>query len=309
MLKRLDSNAVPQGAFSEIRLFIKVRNEAPRLPYWLQYYAALGVDRIFAIDNASTDATVRILLESESVHLFQTEALLCEHDQWINYLLNQYGRGYWCVVVDADEFLLNPFTGHKGLRILRDVLEQQRCDAMLAVLIDLYSKEPLGDVRYDGGDPLKTANYFDADLAAEQYETHAAFEGKPLDHVRLAGGIRKRVFNIAPVLTCFPFFKFNAGMWLTLGSHELNGARRHASVRLALLHFKFFDDFFDRVQGAVKLKQYWRNSLEYRAYERELDKNANPNFINDQSREFLGHEQLLELGFVLDPKQLLQIKP
>ena len=48
-LSRLDHNLIPD--LDEIRLFAKVRNEAKRLPFFLCYYRALGVDRFFIIDN------------------------------------------------------------------------------------------------------------------------------------------------------------------------------------------------------------------------------------------------------------------
>jgi len=40
---------------NEILLFLVVRNKAMRLPYLFEYYFSKGVDRIFVIDNGSTD--------------------------------------------------------------------------------------------------------------------------------------------------------------------------------------------------------------------------------------------------------------
>ena len=58
-IKNLGSrNLIPER--KEIRLFAIMRNESLRLPYFLEYYKNLGVDRFFLIDNNSTDGSVQV---------------------------------------------------------------------------------------------------------------------------------------------------------------------------------------------------------------------------------------------------------
>ena len=65
-MRRCDHRDVPRFAPQELRLFIVVRNEGLRLPYLLRYYFERGVDRLFAVDNDSTDHTRSLLLEQRA---------------------------------------------------------------------------------------------------------------------------------------------------------------------------------------------------------------------------------------------------
>ena len=61
LMERLDNLAIPDRA-EEIRCFFVGRNEAPRLPEFLEYHRRLGVDRFFFVDNGSIDESVEIAL-------------------------------------------------------------------------------------------------------------------------------------------------------------------------------------------------------------------------------------------------------
>ena len=109
LLKRLDNEPIPSDK-EEIRLFAVARNEELRLLYFLQYYFKNGVDRVFIIDNCSTDSTVEIALSVENVHVFQVQQdYKGNYGYWMEYFLETYGTNYWCIVVDIDELFLYPF--------------------------------------------------------------------------------------------------------------------------------------------------------------------------------------------------------
>ena len=71
-MERLDNLTIPDRA-EEIRCFFCGRNEALRLPEFLEYHRRLGVDRFFFVDNGSTDDSVEVALAEESVHVWRTE--------------------------------------------------------------------------------------------------------------------------------------------------------------------------------------------------------------------------------------------
>jgi hypothetical protein len=60
-MRSLDSREIPE-AKDEIRLIMVLRNEALRLPYFLEYYSDLGVNRFSVMNSMSTDESVSILL-------------------------------------------------------------------------------------------------------------------------------------------------------------------------------------------------------------------------------------------------------
>ena len=82
---------VPETQRPEIRLFVVAKNEAPRFPWFLNYYRRLGVDRFFVIDNGSEDGTADTLRGETNLHLFSTSHSYVGSRQglnWVSALLN-----------------------------------------------------------------------------------------------------------------------------------------------------------------------------------------------------------------------------
>src|SRR5262249_13912145 len=106
-IKIIDDRNIPL-ARTEIRAFVIVRNEALRLPFMLRHYFERGVDRIFVLDNDSTDDTRSIALSFDNTHLFYTKDVYPRAGAWVDLLLRHYGNGCWCLVLDADEMIVYP---------------------------------------------------------------------------------------------------------------------------------------------------------------------------------------------------------
>ncbi len=128
-VERIDNKEIKRDC-QEVRLFLVERNESLRLPNFLEHYRKLGVDRFFIIDNASSDNTVNYLLEQNDVHVFSTTEEFTQKEYWINELLEQYGTGYWCLCVDADELFLFPYYELISLHTFCDYLLSQGCNAL-----------------------------------------------------------------------------------------------------------------------------------------------------------------------------------
>jgi len=307
-MKRLDRQAIP-CAPREIRLFIKARNESLRLPYLLKYYFSLGVDRAFVIDNYSKDDSVDYLLSQKHTHVFRTHEKLHKESLWRNMLLQMYGLGHWCVVVDADELLVYPRCEDVSLRALCDFLEQNGYNTLNSVMLDLYADKPFRELTYAGGeDPLKIIPYFDREL----YNTGLYIIDGPFDEnnplindgfiyvgpERIFGGVRRRMLSANPLLTAFPLVKYSSEMFLTHGKHRIEGRTSVAPMRACLLHTKFLGDFVSRVHDAVKKEQYWQRSREYKEYKRVLDATYDMCFYFPGSEKYVNSDQLVKIGFM-----------
>jgi hypothetical protein len=286
-LKQIAHQDISKPKPDDIRLFMVVRNEALRLPYMLSYYKKLGVTEIFAIDNGSTDDTAKILAKESSCHLFYTEDSFEQFGDWIRKLLDSYGQGCWSLVVDADELLVYPLIERISLNKLCKYLDQHGFKAMHCLLLDMYPQGSLKNSDYAANlDPLSCAKWFDQ-------------TGYLRPRVRYYGGMRKRVFGIEPCLTKYPLLRYGKDNIPADGMHNVTTAKI-ADVTGALLHFKYLQDFHERVVEEAKREQHWNQASEYKAYARAVE--SDPNFSLD-------YEESTEYGdwHTLEGKELIQV--
>ena len=279
-----------------------VRNESLRLPFMLDYYFKQGVDRIFVLDNDSSDDTRSIVLSHDKTHLFHTKDIYAHHGSWIDLLLRRYGTGCWCLVVDADEMFVYPEYETISLKEWCYFLDHESFDALDCVLLDMYPDRPLSEIEYEQGvNPLQIARWFDEssyieDRAGPQYvpEMDILHQGPS----RFWGGMRKRVFDVLPCVSKFPLIKFKKSMFLSRGTHWIQGARV-ADLRGALLHFKYLSDFAHHVEQEVARGQRVDgNEREYNEYSMVLRRFPELNLRADVSVEFHGTRQLVVLGIM-----------
>jgi glycosyl transferase family 2 len=305
-IAKADLRAVPVAP-DEIRAFLVVRNEALRLPFVLDYYFAKGIDRIFVLDNRSSDETPSIVLERDNTHLFSTGDNFANKAYWVDHLLRIYGIGHWCVIVDADELLIYPYCESLSLADLCRFLDDTSSNAMDCVLLDMYPEVPLTQIGYRSGtDPLQAASWFDGGPFTEVGAGPVYMPGQNIVHdgpERLFGGMRKRVFDANPCLSKIPLVKFTNSMFLSVGTHLIEGA--HVSdIRGALLHFKYLQDFSDNVQREAARGQYWKGASEYKRYWSVVGSVPQLNLHNSSSIKYENSRQLVELGIMKASEQL-----
>jgi glycosyltransferase involved in cell wall biosynthesis len=311
-ISRLDNRAIPPGR-AEIRAFMIVRNESLRLPFMLRHYFDRGVDRIFVLDNDSSDDTRAIVLSFDNTHLFYTKDIYLHQGAWADLLLWRYGVGHWCLVVDADEMIVYPDFESVSLRQLCNFLDRESFDALDCVMLDMYPDRPLTEIKYiQGTDPLQMGAWFDKssyiEFGAGPWYCH---EWKILHQgpVRLAGGVRKRLFDVAPCVSKVPLVKFRRKIALSTATHLIQGARV-ADLRGALLHFKFLDDFAHKLRRDIEIEKDWHHShaAENKAYRANLNQNPNLNFMSPISEKFASSSQLVRLGIMKTSSKFVEYK-
>jgi hypothetical protein len=307
LIQKCDTRPVPAGR-GEIRLFMVARNEAMRLPFMIEYYRSLGVDRLFILDNDSTDESLEILKRSEKTHVFHTQDAFTHKADWLDHLLHRYGVGHWCVLVDADEKLVIPHAEFLSLRTLCHFLDKNRFEALDFTLLDIYSEKPLAAVSYlCGEDPLRVADCFDPNFIQKKsppdIKEHQMIYRGP---ARFYGGMRKRVFGMDACLSKFALFKFKRRMYLSPGAHFIESAKI-AELRGALLHFKFLNDFsLPKIKEQVERGFYWRNSVEYKTYLMTIEHDSNLCLHHPASLRYKNSKQLIDLGIIQSSKRLDQ---
>ncbi len=282
---RLDTHPIPNTK-GELRLFMCIRNESARLPYLFQYYRAKGVDRFFVVDNDSNDDSRSFLLSQNDTHVFGTKASYGNSgcgSEWIRHLLDRYGLGYWCLAVDADEFLIYPHWEECSIKDLTAYLDTAGSTAFHSFLLDLYSDRPLKDTVYQRGeDPLNVCSFFDLD---------------PDCLTRPIGNTRKRVFDVEVALSKVCLFKYAPHRWVSGGMHRVVGFDP-APIKGAALHFKFFSNFHERVVEEAEREEHWLGAVEYKGYAAKMTAEPGLTLWHPGSIQFTGSAQLIELGLM-----------
>ena len=279
-------------------VFAVMRNEALRLPRFLEYYRQLGTAGFVVVENNSTDATIDILNSQPDVLLYRTSASFVSKEGWLDLLLRRHGTDRWCVVVDADELLDFSDSAELGLRGLAKYLEEGGWNTLHAVLLDLYPPGPVSAVDYRaGGDYFDLDWYFDP-MSSMRKAPRVFWKGSGLDY-RFEGGVRERVFGVTNCCSKFPFFKFNPGMFLHDGQHYLEAARV-APMRGVLYHFKYLRDFVPHAREETLRAQHWKGAIEYRRYTETAKASGGVVTLRgDTSIRFEGMEQMLAEGVAI----------
>jgi hypothetical protein len=297
LMKRLDHKPIPAGN-NEIRLFTMARNESLRLPYFLDYYMNRGVDRVFLIDNNSTDDTVKMALQYDRVHVFQTMESFKNYYNWTESLLRRYGRGHWCVGVDLDEYLIYPHSERVAIDHFIEFLEQHHFSAVYCLLLDMYAGSDTHGISYQQGeDPLRYTPYFDPEFDMEHRYFHDVKFRRQFKTLRFGGGMRKRVFGVDPNCTKVPLFKFERGILTAAGMHAIDGAVV-ADVRGVVLHFKYLQDFMARSIEEADRQQHAAGAFLYKQMAEKLRDDASTNFYYEGAVKFESTRQLLDLGMM-----------
>ena len=282
-------------------VFAVMRNEALRLPRFLEYYRQLGAAGFVIVENNSNDETLEILRRQGDVLLYRTSASFVRKEAWLDFLLRRHGTDRWCLVVDADELLDFPGGAELGLSGLAAQLENGGWNALHAVLLDLYPPGSVSTVDYRaGGDYFDLDWYFDP-MSSMRKAPRVFWKGSGLDY-RFEGGVRERVFGVSNCCSKFPFFKFDPGMFLHDGQHYLEGARI-APMRGVLYHFKYLQDFVPHAREEISRAQHWKEASEYRRYTETAEAAGGDLVLREESSiRFEGMEQMLAEGVATSPE-------
>lgn len=289
----------------DILLFCTLRNEAIRIPFFLEYYRKLGIRHFLFVDNGSTDNFSDIVSNEDDISVWYTERSYKKSNfgmHWLNFLLRKYGSTHWCLTCDPDELLVYPYCDQRNLYELAEFLESEYRLSLFCLMLDMYPKVNISDAKYhEGQDPLEVAPYFDADLL-DQRSSYSR-------EVWIRGGVRQRVFfkkcpELSPALNKIPFIKWRWSYSYVSSMHcavpfFLNEphSRSHLSPTGTILHFKFLATMKEKVNEEMSRKQHFDDGIEYKSYQSHLSKNTN-NLLFEKSEKFTGWNQLIELGLM-----------
>ena len=286
-----------------ILAFATVRNEAERLPYFLAHHRALSVEHFLFVDNGSDDSTVDLLLDAPDVSLWETSASYRGSRfgmDWMNHLLMRHGHGRWCLVLDADELLVIPHAGSRGLPDLCNHLDDIGQEAFGALMLEVFPKGPVDQIVYrPGQDPLEVMPWFDA----TGYRTTRQ---PGLEHLWVQGGPRDRMFwkaepARAPTLNKLPLIKWDRRYAFVNSTHSALPPRLNRSYggpgsdgpSGVLVHTKFLPSIVAKSAEELGRQQHFGDPTVFADYHRALT--GAPDFWHPEAHHFEGWEQLERL--------------
>lgn len=290
----------------DILVFSAVRNEYPRLPWFLKYYRELGAAHFLFVDNGSTDETREYLADQPDVSLWTTKASYRRARfgiDWMNWLLSRYGHGHWCLTVDADELLVYPYCDTRNLLALTDWLDASQIRSFGAMILDMYPKGPIeAAVHRPGQDPLEVANWFDGG--------NYMISLNPLyRNLWIQGGPRARLFfpedpGRAPALNKIPLVKWHRRYVYASSTHSLLPRGLNLvydewggeKISGCLLHTKFVASFAERSEEEASRREHYADGHEYRAYRAGLFEDHTP--WTPWSERYSSWRQLDTLGLM-----------
>ncbi|WP_375401442.1 glycosyltransferase family 2 protein [uncultured Amnibacterium sp.] len=254
---------------ADIVAVVMVRNEADRMPYFLDYYARLGVQHVILIDNGSTDDLDAVIRERAQVSLLRADGSYGSArygNDWVNRVLTKYCAGKWTLYVDADEFLVYAGSTTRALPELITVLEAHGQAGLPCLMVDLYSDQAVGDNEYRRGvDPLSVCRLYDASGYERQYEQMSRTTW-------VKGGVRGRAFfadrQEGPALNKIPLVRWRRRYAYLKSSHQLwplrlNELAAKPMVSGALLHQKFLSSFATKADDTAQRGEHTQEYLAY----------------------------------------------
>ncbi|WP_108483905.1 glycosyltransferase family 2 protein [Oceaniglobus ichthyenteri] len=290
----------------DILLFCTVRNEALRLPYFIQHHRDLGVDHFLFVDNDSTDGTADLLTRQPDASVWQTTGSYKKSRfgmDWLGWLQLRHGHGHWCLTLDADEILIIPHQHAGRLPHLTRWLDQHGWHSFRTLMIDLYPKGPVRDATYVAGqNPADAIPYFDAD----NFTHHPRPE---LQTLLTRGGVRARHFfqsapHRAPTMNKTPLVKWHRRYSYLDSTHSLLPPRLNRSYPEpgfdrptgALLHTKFLNTIVEKSAEEKQRQEHFSNSALYDDYYDGLI--ANPDLWAPHAQRYVSWQQLEKLGLL-----------
>lgn len=283
-------------AKSDIVLFSTMFNEMIHIPFLLDYYRKLGVNKFFIVDNNSTDNTAEYLLSQPDVYYFWSSSSYKEAGDgmaWGNYLMDKYAQGNWCVVVDADEYLVYPNIENKKLPELTKYLDEHGYEALASFMLAMYPEDVQHQIAIQPGDNLIEKSPYFCNFYYFKGDVHCPY-------IHVSGGFYYKKNKQTTWCTKTPLIKRNNGIKHIASNHLITSAKV-ADITSCLLHLKLVGDFEKKAKLHIERKEHSGGGDAYKEYVRLYAGNGKFTDVEGTTK-FENSQQLIELGLIKNPR-------
>lgn len=316
-VRHIHGNKSPMHCVDDVVAFCLVRDGEYYVRGFIEHYLGVGVKHIVLMDNGSTDRTIEIASEYDQVTIVECHLPFREYKLAMRiFLVEAYGRGSWCLVVDIDELWEYPFLGELPLTTFVRYLEESGFTSVVAHQLELFAEEPivagheadqyLGSLRYfDISDVYRWPADSKCECVCPDDRLRRFFSGNTVTCPEIpvmARGVRWQLFGITPVLTKVPLFKLVGSVTpFVSSSHRVKGSIL-ADLSCVLLHMCLNQQLFAKAEACVEQGSYFNNSAHYRRIAERLA--LGPVAMPRHRRLYEGVKDLVALGFLHVSAQL-----
>ncbi len=298
-------------AQDELVVLCLLRNGRPYVKTFVEHHLSLGAKHIVLLDNGSTDGTIEALKAYENVTVLKTTMPFRRYQLLMRqYLVEQYGRNRWSLLVDIDEFFEYPFSDVISLKSLLRYLNEHQYTAVAAHMLDMFPEKPLAEITGDEDVPLKELHrFYDiSNISAFDYQD-AKGVGNVVsneDIEILQGGVQRTVFNISPLLIKHPLIFYDDELKPVDRSEHWAGNARVADFSGVLFHYKLLGTLYGLVRREVSERSYVNRHAKYEKYLKVLD--AAPELLikRETSRELKHVNDLVGTQFAVVSREYMR---
>ena len=309
-------------AKDELIVVSLAKNAEVYISSFIDHYIQLGVKHIFILDNGSTDNTVSITSKYPQVSVYQCSLSFREYNLLMRqFLLRRFGRkNRWLLCVDIDELFDYPCSDRINLGAFLRYLSTRKYTTIVAYMLDMFSEQPISHLDTESDNLKQAYPYFDISTISKfDYHEWYPYHGHSNRFIRkeklqnvlsnpeikhYSGGIRSKIFDLPNIYLIKHPLIFKDGKAELVHQHFVNYAHV-ADVSGVLYHYKLSAGFQDRIQDAIKNKQYWNDSLEYTKYHRVIEKIPDICFKTNSAEKFDSVNNLVHVNFLHITKEYI----
>lgn len=288
LLKNFDTSTVKQKQENDVQILCIVKNGAYYIEQFINYHHQLGVKQFTFIDNGSDDNTVNLAALFPFVRIFKNELpykIYWHHFK--RFMFEEYGKGYWNLLLDIDEFFEFPFESEISLDDLIDYNNKADFTAVVTQMVDLVPDEDILSLNKSNNFQKQHIYYSADNLKIESYN-------KILPKNKISNlvinfnmcGWRDKTFGVGDIMLTKHSFIKGDGILKYVHDHFVENASV-ADYTCILKHYKFGGDFKDYVENSVLEENHYDNSREYKKYKAK---------IKNQEGLNLYHKEMLSIN-------------
>lgn len=287
---------------NEVAVLCLFRDGMTFLPHYLDHHRKLGVSHFVFIDNGSVDGSTEFIKAQPDTTLFHSRLFFGDYKHTFKkFLCEEFGTNNWGLLLDIDECFDFPMSDQITLQQFISYLEANGYNTVVANLLDMFSNQAILELVESQEDMSAMYQYYDLTHLdkADYNKVFGTTNQVANDRIQtLIGGVRKRFFNTAAILTKHPLFRLEPGVACVSNCHDIRFAKV-ADITAVMYHYKYNKDFKMIVQRALDEKGYYGGAGGYKIADDELSRNPKLSLFTADSCKLNGTAELVEKGFIL----------